>query len=221
MVDAVTTTTTPPVAGSTPTTPVVAAVVEPTITAVPVGEPKPSIAGEPAKDDKKSEAVVPAPFDPKAYKAPDGMTVDEKMLGDYAAIINDNKLSASERGTKMLDLYNSAMKQVGESHTKAWSDTNEKWVNEVKADPEIGGTKFEPTKQMISRAIDTLGPEMSKTFRQSLDITGVGNNPAFIRGMAKLASALTEGGHVAGNPPGGKDKALRDVFFPNSPDMKD
>lgn len=204
--------------------PAPAAVVPPVTDPVippPVGDTKPSIAGEVPKVEDKKPGETPAPFDPKSYKPPEGMTVDEKLLGDYATIVNDDKLSPADRGAKMLDLYTSAMKQVGESHTKAWTDTNEKWVNEVKADPEIGGSKFEPTKQMISKVIDSLGPEMSKSFRQSLDITGVGNNPAFIRGMAKLAQALTEGSHVPGNPPSGKDKPLSEIFFPNSPGMKD
>lgn len=180
----------------------------------PAGETKTSIAGETAKtEDKKTEA--PALFDAKAYKAPEGATVDEAILGSFATLVNDDKLSPAERGTKMLELYQSAAQKVGESYTKAWTDTNEKWVNEVKADPEIGGAKFESTKTMISKAIDTLGPEQSKAFRQSLDITGVGNNPAFIRGMAKLAQALTEGSHVAGNPPSGKDKTIQEIFYPS------
>jgi hypothetical protein len=178
---------------------------------VPVGDAKPTIASE--KAESKTEAA--ALFDPKTYKAPEGASVDEKTLSDYAAIVNDDKLSPSERGTKMLDLYNSAMKTVGESYTKAWTDTNEKWVNEVKADPEIGGSKFEPTKQMISKAIDTMGPTVASAFRQSLDITGVGNNPAFIRGLAVMAKALTEGSHVAGGPPSGKEKSVAEIFYPS------
>jgi hypothetical protein len=180
-------------------------------TPVPAGDTQPTIASE--KTESKTETA--ALFDPKGYKAPDGATVDEKTLSDYASIVNDEKLSPAERGTKMLDLYNSAMKTVGESYTKAWTDTNEKWVNEVKADPEIGGSKFEPTKQMISKAIDTMGSATAAAFRQSLDITGVGNNPAFIRGLAVMAKALTEGSHVAGGPPSGKEKSVAEIFYPS------
>jgi hypothetical protein len=115
----------------------------------------------------------------------------------------------------MIDLYTDAVKGIKEAQVNAWNTTNENWIKEVKADPEIGGAKFGEVKTSIAKAIDSLGPELSVAFRQGLDATGAGNHPAIWKGLAKMAAALTEGGHVGGNPPSAKPD-LATTFFPNS-----
>lgn len=169
---------------------------------------------EPKAEEKKSDA--PIAFDPAKLTLPEGMKTDDPLFKSYTEIMGDDKLSPQDRAQKSLDLYTNAIKQAGEASTQAWTKVNEGWVKEVKADPEIGGAKFDTTKTEISRTIDLLG-DKAPAFRQALDITGIGNHPAFWKGMAAFAKLLTEGGHVAGKPSGsgGADVKPAD-FFPNS-----
>lgn len=179
-----------------------------------------------AEHDKTKPAAEPAKSGdpPAAFAAdkvviPEGMAKDEKALGEFATIMNDDKLSPMERGQKLIDLQAGLIKQVSDANTKAWTDLQDQWTKEAKADKDIGGDKLAPTQQMISKVIDSLGPDSAKSFREALDLTGAGNNPAIIKGLAKLAAQLVEGGHVNGNPPKVK-QSIQEEFFPNSPEMK-
>lgn len=172
-----------------------------------------------AADGKKPAAASEATeIDPGKFTLPEGFKADEKLMASFVGVLKDTKVS-QEVGQKFLDLHANVIKQVSEANTKAWDTTKTAWEGEVKADKEIGGDKLTPTVQSISKLIDSFGAEGAKAFRTALDITGAGSNPAIIRGLAKLAAKLTEGGHVAGNPAKG-EKSLGEVFFPNSPEMK-
>lgn len=205
---------------SEPATPAVAPAATPAA-AVPPVEPKAAVATELGKDpaaepkvEDKAPVEPPAPFDAAKLTLPEGFAPDEKLMGSFKDLMTAD-LPPQERGQKLIELYSGALKQVGEANSKAWTDLNAQWVNEVKADPEIGGAKYDTTKATIAKAIDTLGPKDAASFRQALDLTGAGNNLAVWRAMAKFAKAVTEGQHVGGSPP--KDTPdLGKTFFPNS-----
>jgi hypothetical protein len=105
-----------------------------------------------------------------------------------------------------------------------WQETQEQWVKEVKADPELG-PRLNEVKTTISRAIDGLNnPKLARDFREAMDFTGAGNNPAFIRAFYKLAQMVTEGGHVAGGGPSaagqkraGEMPSAAQAMYPNLP----
>jgi hypothetical protein len=131
-------------------------------------------------------------------------------------------LSQTE-GQKLMDLY---MKEVVESETapyRVWQETQEKWRTEIRNDPDIGG-KLDRVRETVSRAIDGLGdPKLAKEFREAMDFTGAGNNPAFIRAFYKLASLVTEGKAApAGGPspaarPQGGRPSVATAMYPNLP----
>lgn len=150
---------------------------------------------------------------------PEGFKVDEGTMKEFGELMSNDKLNPQERAQALIDLQAKALKAVGDSHTAAWNTVNEKWVKEVKADPEIGGAKFDTTKATIAKAIDSLGPARATEFRQALDMTGAGNNPAIWRGLAAFAKLLTEGNHVSGNPAAEAKRDIGQEFFPNSPSM--
>jgi hypothetical protein len=129
-----------------------------------------------------------------------------------------------DQGQKLVDFY---IKQTSESANQpyeAWNQMQEQWVKEVKADPVLG-PKLNEVKTTISRAIDGLGdPKLAGAFREAMDYTGAGNNPAFIRTFYKLAQMITEGKHVAGNGPSaasqqrqGQRPSAAQAMYPNLP----
>ncbi len=201
----------PPAAATPPVTPSTVAGEPAAGDPAPVADGVKTELGKPAEA-KPAEAVA---FDATKLQVPEGMKADDPLFKSFGETMADAKLDPQARGQKLLDIYKDGIKSVQEAQVNAWKTTNEKWVNEVKADPEIGGAKFEPTKTSIAKAIDSLGPDLSVAFRQGLDATGAGNHPAIWKGLAKMAALLTEGGHVSGAPSKGSPD-IGSTFFPNS-----
>ena len=129
-----------------------------------------------------------------------------------------------DQAQSLVDFYTAKTTEAASAPYKLWADTQEAWVNEIKADPEIGG-KLPQVKQTIAKAIDTLGPQLAAQFREAMDFTGSGNNPAFIKAFYKIAQQITEGSHVSGrNPssfgqsaPGSKPASAAAAMYPGLP----
>ena len=87
------------------------------------------------------------------------------------------------------------------------------------------GAGADAVKIGIGKTLAALGDaKLTADFKAAMDLTGAGDNPAFIKAMWKLSSFITEGKHVAGSgpsphgqtPPGasGKPDAAR-ALYPN------
>ena len=157
------------------------------------------------------------------FKAPEGMEWDPEGLKEAHAKFKELNLS-QEQAQGLMDLYGQKIKEAEDSPYKLWMETQEKWRDEIKADPEIGG-KLDQVKTTVARAIDGLGdPKLAADFRQAMDFTGAGNNPAFIRTFYKLALMVTEGRPAtagrpspAAAPSGGKPSSLAAAMYPHLP----
>ncbi len=142
------------------------------------------------------------------------MKADDPTFQSFSKVMTDEALGPQERGQKLIDLYKDTIKGAQDASAVAWDNLVKGWGDQVKADQEIGGAKFAQTKIAISKTIDLMGPHAA-SFREALEITGMGNHPAVWRGLNALAQLVTEGGHVAGQPPSPKANDLK-AFFPNS-----
>jgi hypothetical protein len=132
---------------------------------------------------------------------PEGIEIDEKLMGDFKGLIADAKLSPQERAQKLVDLHASALKAAADKQQQVWTDTNEKWKGEVRADKELGGTNLEATRSTISKAItEVMGKDAASTFDAFL-FTGAANNPAIVRAMFRMSKLIVEGDPVAGGAP--------------------
>ncbi len=102
---------------------------------------------------------------------------------------------------KLVDFYSEISAQAADAGVKLWQETQSTWRDEVKSDPVIGGQRLGQVMATINKAIGGLGDaKLISDFREAMNITGAGNNPAFIRAFHVLATKLTEGGPVSGNP---------------------
>lgn len=203
----------------------VAAVTEPAKTPEPaksaLNQVEPPKDGDKPAEPAKKDGEPAAPFTLDQLKLPEGLDAKDPSLTKFAEIVGNDKLSAKDRAQALIDLQAEISKGSSEALTKQWNDTQLAWQGKVKADPEIGGDKLQPTLQMISKGIDgVFGPELGKEFRSVMDFTGAGNHPAVVKGLAKVFATLTEGGHVPGDPSKGKLSTAQ-VFFPNSPEFNE
>lgn len=160
----------------------------------------PSLLNQPTDGKEQPKVEGGAPESYADFKAPEGYEIDKAVIDEAAPIFKKFNLS-QEQAQELVDLYSKHSIAAQEAALQAWKDTQDAWVREIKADPEIGG-KLDLVKTTTSRAIDSvLGPELGKAFKQAMDITGAGNNPAFVKSFFKIAGLLTEGTHVPGHNP--------------------
>jgi hypothetical protein len=87
----------------------------------------------------------------------------------------------------------------------------ETWVEQVKADKDIGGDKLDENLGIARKALDHFGtPEL----KDVLNASGLGNHPAVIKAFVKAGKAISEDTFVTGAAKG-SDTDPAKKLFPN------
>lgn len=154
---------------------------------------------EPAKDIAK-DGTKPAAPETYTFAAPEGYTIDPKLLETAAPIFKELGLT-NDQAQKLVDIQVAREIASAKSGTDAYAATRAEWQTAVKADPEISAAGLDRVKTDIGRVIATLPPELATDFRKAMDITGAGDHPAMVKALWKLSSLVTEGAHVTGKGP--------------------
>jgi len=158
------------------------------------------------------------------FKLPDGYAMNEETGKEVDSLFREIGLDQPS-AQKLMDFYIAKSNEAAEAPFNLWTETQKQWVDEIKADPVIG-KRLPEVKATVSRAIDGLGdPKLAADFRQAMDITGAGNNPAFVRAFYRLAQQVTEGHHVSGKGPSeagqqapdAKPRTAATTLYPNLP----
>lgn len=176
---------------------------------------KPAVAGETGEagkaDDKAVKTGAPEKYE---FKLPEGVTLDEKALGEVTPLFKEANVT-QEQAQKFVDYQMAREANAAKVQQEAWAKINTDWVATAKADKEIGGTeaKFNESLGLAKTAIKAFGNE---EFSKMFNATGVGNHPEFIRFMAKVGKAIGEDKmHVGGSPAGEGEKSLAERLYPN------
>ncbi|CUZ54034.1 Uncharacterised protein [Serratia marcescens] len=155
-------------------------------------------AAEEAEKDKKPAAPEKYEFTP-----PEGQELDANALAVFEPIAKELGLS-QEQAQKLVDIY----PQIQQQQAEAWSKQVADWGEQVKADKEIGGDKFNASVGAAQRALDQFGnPEL----REYLNASGLGNHPALVRFCAKVGKAMAEDSFVVPNQ--GGQRSAADVLY--------
>ena len=184
-------------------------------------EPSPSATTPTLSDtslvnEKTPQTPEGAPESYSDFKFPEGFESNDEILNEAKGLFKDLNL-AQGNAQRLIDLYSKVSQQSAEAPFKLWQETQQRWVDEVKASPDIGG-KLDQVRSTISKAIDGLGDsKLAADFREAMDYTGAGNNPAFIRAFYALAQKVTEGGPISGNVPRAKPATAASAMYPNLP----
>lgn len=186
---------------------------------------EPEEQAEQKKEEPKPE--VRAPEEYADFTVPDAFKLEGQDLTDFKSFAKEQDLS-QEQAQKVLDFAGPKIKQMIEQPYKAWNEIQSRWQAEVKADPEIGGTKYE---QSVKEAGNVFVPGESnpfiksdveaKSLREALKATGAGNNPAIVRLFVKMGRLLAEPENLTGKPaPHSRQEALLNSMYPTMNDSK-
>jgi hypothetical protein len=158
-----------------------------------------------ADDDQKPDASLlggdtppPDAFDPEKLTLPEGFEAGEQF-DEFKNIAKEIPGLTGPQAQKMVELAATAMKTNMDKLYGGWDKQQTDWVTEIKGDPEIGGAKLDEVKQTVSKVLDNAELSDPK-FREALNLTGAGNNPAVVRTLYRWAQRLSEGGSVSGDP---------------------
>lgn len=183
----------------------------------PAGEEKPAAektaeelaAEKGAKDKSEKDAAEKGkkPEAPEKYEfaAPEGQELDANALSVFEPIAKELGLT-QEQAQKLVDIY----PQIQQQQAEAWSKQIADWGEQVKADKEIGGDKFNASVGLAQRALDQFGnPEL----REYLNVSGLGNHPALVRFCAKVGKSMAEDSFVVPNQ--GGQRSAADILYGN------
>ena len=156
-------------------------------------------------------AVVTPVGAPEAYTdftLPEGVTLDAKVIEQFSKTAKTLGLP-QDKAQLVISEIAPVLKARGEATV---AQVRSDMLAAAKADKDIGGEKFDHSVGLAKLAMET---HFSKEFGNFLDVTGLGNHPEMIRGLAKIGKPLAPDGWV----PGGKSTSTPGDargFYPNS-----
>ena len=174
---------------------------------------------EKTKAQMKAEKDALKPAEKKAPEKyelalPKDSLLPKERLDKISAFAKEKGLS-NEEAQVIVDRESEAVAEDRQSQKAAFVTMNNGWLEELKADKEIGGDKLDENSEQAARVIDTFGtPE----FKKELMDSGMGRHPGLFRMLVKIAGSMKDDKFI---PPGAqseeKKKSLVDKFYPTTP----
>lgn len=163
-----------------------------------------------ATPEKVAEKVsdIPEKYD---IKAPEGVTFDTELVGEFEGIAKELGLS-QVNAQKVSDIGAKLAQKLEAKQLDAITQLNSQWVETAKADKEYGGAKLQENLAVAQKALTSFGtPEL----RDLLEKTGMGNNPEVIRFMYRAGMAISEDKLVTGGAATTVAPSAAQRLFPN------
>ena len=153
-----------------------------------------------------TQAAPPAVPESYEFTMPEGVAVDKTAAEEFTAIAKELKLDQAS-AQKVADIGAKMAQRQAEAH----ATLVESWVEQTKADKDIGGDKLQENLAVARKAIDAFGtPEL----KDVLNATGFGNHPAVIKAFYKAGMAISGDRFVSGSPKG-PETDMAKKMFPN------
>jgi hypothetical protein len=157
--------------------------------------------GKQGTDSQTTEAVY-------EYQMPEGIELDQTAADSLTAIAKEKGLSPAD-AQKFADIGVQMVQRQAEAHAQIVAA----WVDQVKADPELGGDKFDQSIVVAQEAMARFGSQELKDVMRS---SGLGNHPAVVRFFHKVGTLVSQDSHVGGrSTPAGlsnEDAALAKMY---------
>lgn len=160
-----------------------------------------------AAADPKSDGQTDSIADYEPFQVPEGMTVNEELLGEFKATAKELKLS-QEAAQRLADLQVKALGKQAEQ----MANVRAQWLEQTKTDKEFGGEALAENLGVAKKAMEAFA---TPQLRQLLNESGLGNHPEIVRAFVRVGKAISEDGRVVTGSKSGipADPAKR--LFPN------
>lgn len=166
---------------------------------------------------EEAEAEVPL-----EVAFPDGFQVDEAEMNEFQAIAKEFKVP-QEQAQKLADIYVAGQKKQMDlfrsEHANQLRRIDQKWREEIAADPDVGGENYETSKTYAIAAIRRFVPqEEQAAFLEFYRAANLHNNPHMFRLLARVGKGTGEAAPAIGDKGGdAAEKSRADVMNPELP----
>lgn len=123
-------------------------------------------------------------------KMPDGIELDKAAADEFIPLAKELGLKP-EQAQKIADIQARAVQR----QVEAWQSQQAAWVDELRADPQIGGDKFDESIAVARQGIEFVG---DPALKELLKTTGYGNHPVLVRAFYKIGKQLAPDSFVGG-----------------------
>jgi hypothetical protein len=177
-----------------------------------------TIEDKPMEGDEGAEGKTEegAPADrtvPEEYKfeMPKEFSLSEDKKSALTSLFKESKLT-QEEADKFVKMAVEHSQDIVTKMTDMWDGQKSQWLDELKADQELGGSNYDATITRAKRALSRFG---SDALLDVLAQTGLGNNPAVARFLVAVDRKTSEDMAVMGGP-AAKSKRPADVMYADS-----
>lgn len=149
---------------------------------------------------KDPAAPLGAPEKYEDFKLPEGLEIKPETMAEASKLFKGLNLDQTQ-AQSLLDFHAAQLKAVTDAPFKTVVDLKTNWESTLR---DTYGKDIEPGGKLnvsIARMIDALPAKISADFREAMDLTLAGSNPAFVAAMKHWAESLSEGTTVRGNGP--------------------
>jgi len=159
-------------------------------------------------DDKHADAPAGAPEQYADFTAPEGVTLNAEVLGEFKAMAKERNLS-QEDAQKFADLGAKLIQQTDDKITAQIEATQAQWLEATQSDKEYGGDKLTENMAIANKALAAFGtPELT----QLLGETKLGNHPEVIRAFYRVGKAISEDRLIPGTTRTGGGPSAQSIY---------
>lgn len=127
---------------------------------------------------------------PETYQwnVPEGTSLDTEVLGEFEAVAREFNLT-NDNANRLIPMAQKLLEKQAAASAEVWQNQVAEWGKAAKADPEIGGSKFDAN---ISAAQAALAKYGTPALKADLEKFGFGNHPELMRLLARVGHAMSE-----------------------------
>lgn len=161
-------------------------------------------------DGKEEESKAPEAYE---WKAPEGFEgeLDQQAIEAFEPIAKELGLS-QEQADKMVAMHAESIQRAEQQARDNWAQQMKTWQEDLRADPEFGGAKFDENVTSAMKAVERFG---TPGLKEALEQTGMGNHPELVRTFAAIGKAVSEDKVLLGGQSQGERSAV-DILYPQS-----
>lgn len=166
-----------------------------------LGQAKSDIIGN---ENNENETAIEKEIDEKEieytdFTIPDGINLNKDLIEEFKPIAKELKLT-QEQAQKLVDLQIRDIQKIEELNKKQFNEARLEYQKEVK---KMYGDNLDKELSYGAKAIDTLlDKKEAGEFREFLNISGIGDNPQFVKMLINVGKLVSEDKIITSNTVG-------------------